>query len=459
MPFERQTSLARRLLSGSLWVVGARIIGALSTILVNVLLARRLAPEDFGDFVVICSVATAASLFAMFGLNSAVVRFVADQLARGNRTAAREVLHLCLRLAALMTAAVAVTVLLGMYGWGSVYLKVADPGYVACLTACALALLAFCNLGAAALRSLGEMSYSSLLGGQAGGGPLGSAIFLATVCGLTIATQMSLISALTAYVASFGVVLVVGGFWLSSTASTVFTDGGRQPEVQAPSPQISASALLTTCFPMLLVQVLAAVARQGGLWVAGASCSSDEMALYAGATRAILLVAIPLSLINLSVMSFIPQLRAQGRLPELEHVLRISAGWAAIPSFAALLAFTIAPAPILELFLGPYYRGAAGIVALMSFGQFVFVWAGSSELTLVLSGHARAAATVNAVAAIVVIAGGTILARQYGAQGLAGLVAAVVAGQSLSQWLLARRLVGIWTHATLLPWRSTAHLR
>jgi hypothetical protein len=58
------------------------------------------------------------------------------------------------------------------------------------------------------------------------------------------------------------------------------------------------------------------------------------------------------------------------------------------------------------------------------------------------------------VAACSIAGAGPLIARQFGATGIAALAAAVIAGQSLAQWVLARRLVGVWTHAMLCPWRS-----
>jgi O-antigen/teichoic acid export membrane protein len=350
-------------------------------------------------------------------------------------------------------------VLTGIYCFTGPFLHLAHPGRIALLTAMAVAFQAFCNLSAAALRGLGEMRYSSLLGGQGGVvGPLANTLFLVAIAGLAAIWQLSLSGTLAAYVCCFGAVMAMGGVWLVRTASAVL--GTRASNRQALSaPPLRATTLLVTCCPMLLVQVLAVIAKQGGLWVAGGSCPADELALYAGANRAIQLVSIPLSLVNLSVMAFIPQLRTEGRLPELQQILRISAGWAAIPSFLALLAFVIAPAPILEVFLGPFYRQAAVLLSILSLGQFILVWVGSSELTLVLSGHARTAAVVNATTACTLVIGGPLVARQFGVVGLAVLAALVIGSQSLAQWLLARRLVGVWTHATLCPWRKMNSIR
>jgi O-antigen/teichoic acid export membrane protein len=448
-----RANLWQRLLSGGLWVVGARFFGVTSTVLANAVLARQIAPEAFGDFVVVCSIANAASLVAIFGMNSGVVRFVAEQLAHDNRTGARHVLRLCYRLAAYAIFVTTLVVFVGMYISRGHFLSLARPTQIAVLTACALAIQAFGNLNAAALRGLGEMRYSSVLGGQAGAvGPMANSLFLVLVAGFAWITQMTLIGVVSAYVAALAIGLVVGSGWLLRTASSVLGPRESNP-IAAESAPTSAWTILAACLPMLLVQILSVASKQGGVWVAGAACSPQELALYAGANRAIQLVGIPLSLINLSVMAFIPQLRMQGRLRELERILRVSAGWAAIPSFLALLAFLLAPAQILEIFLGPKYRGAAGLLSILSLGQFVLVWVGCSELVLVLSGHARSAAVANAVAACTILAGGPLVTQLYGSSGLAVLASAVIVGQGLAQWILTRTLLRISTHATFFPWR------
>jgi O-antigen/teichoic acid export membrane protein len=355
-------------------------------------------------------------------------------------------------LAAAVTVCVALAVFVGMCVWGSSALKLDQPGLIALLTAGALSLLAFYNLSAAALRGLGEIRFSSLIGGQQGGGPLGNVVFLLAVLGSTAYAHLSLKWALLAYVVSFGIALTAAAICLSRAAAATFASASTGLQNSAITP-LTLRYAVVTCLPALLVQVLNSIVRQGDLWVAGAFCSGAELALYAGASRAIQLVSIPLGLINLSVMSFIPQYRTQGRMRELEHVLQTTAGWAAIPSFLALLLYLFAPAPTLELFLGPYYRDAAGLLSILSLGQFALVWVGSAELTLVLSGRERPAAAVNAIAAGAIIACGPAVARVHGATGLALLSATIVAGQSLTQWLLARKLLGIWTHASGFPWR------
>jgi O-antigen/teichoic acid export membrane protein len=181
--------------------------------------------------------------------------------------------------------------------------------------------------------------------------------------------------------------------------------------------------------------------------------------LYAGAIRAIQLVGIPLSFVNLSVMGFIPQLRMQNRLADLERVLRVGAGWAAIPSFCALLLFLCAPGPVLALFLGEEFRAGAVLLSILSIGQFALVWVGCSELTLVLSGKARAAAVINVVSSSTILIGGYFVALAFGVTGLAILASSVLTAQCVCQWLLARRLIGVWTHATWLPWRMMRRMQ
>ncbi|HVW01952.1 MAG TPA: MATE family efflux transporter, partial [Planctomycetaceae bacterium] len=388
--------------------------------------------------------------------NSAVVRFVGEELASENRRGARHVLWLCYRLALGTTLVTAAVVCGGICLAGDHFLELTDFARIALMTACTLSLQGFCNLSAAALRGMGEMRYSSILGGQGGVvGPFANSLFLVLVVAAAACTRLTLESTLVLYVASFAVVLTIGSIWVWRTAATVFAE----PTATDSAALLTATTLLTACLPMMLVQILSVFAKQGALWVAGATCTPQELALYAGANRAIQLVGIPLSFVNLSVMGFIPQLRMQGRLADLERVLRIAAGWAAIPSFLALVLFLCAPGPVLELFLGEKYRDAALLLSILSFGQFALVWVGCSETTLVLSGHARSAAVINIVSSSTILVGGYFVASSLGITALAILAAAVLTGQCIAQWLLARQLVGVWTHAAAKPWRLMQRMR
>jgi O-antigen/teichoic acid export membrane protein len=158
-------------------------------------------------------------------------------------------------------------------------------------------------------------------------------------------------------------------------------------------------------------------------------------------------------------MGFIPQLRMQNRLADLERVLRVGAGWAAIPSFCALLLFLCVPGPVLGVFLGPEFRDAAALLSILSVGQFALVWVGCSEQTLMLSGQARAAAVVNVISSSTILIGGYFVADPSDMTGLAILASSVLTAQCLCQWLLARRLIGVWTHATWLPWRMMRRMQ
>ena len=69
---------------GAAWVILVRIVGIGITMLVNIVLARWLSPEDFGDFLLLCNVMSLASMLAMMGLNAALVRFISESLGQGD---------------------------------------------------------------------------------------------------------------------------------------------------------------------------------------------------------------------------------------------------------------------------------------------------------------------------------------------------------------------------------------
>ena len=71
-----------------------------------------------------------------------------------------------------------------------------------------------------------------------------------------------------------------------------------------------------------------------------------------------------------------------------------------------------------------------------------------------MTGHQMGSLIVNLMAALGLATIGTWAARHFGIVGLSIASSTVIMAQSLSMWLLAKKLVGVWTHPFLRPWRS-----
>jgi O-antigen/teichoic acid export membrane protein len=112
--------------------------------------------------------------------------------------------------------------------------------------------------------------------------------------------------------------------------------------------------------------------------------------------------------------------------------------------------------PILSLLYGDYYRAAAWPLASLAIGQICLAAAGSAHCALLMTGQQLKALWVNALAALALIFAGSWAARHFGIAGLAAVSALVVSIESCVLTLLARRLLGVWTHVDpRLDWSGT----
>jgi O-antigen/teichoic acid export membrane protein len=430
---------------GAAWVVGSRILGILATLVAQIALARLLPPAEFGGFTLLVSVAAFAGGVAAMGLNGAMMRFVPESLAQGNPRRAADALRMGYGLAVLgwmiVGAAVVIswpqlTNWLGLPAYGSLLLFVVGS----------LGALALMNLTADSLRSLHELRFASLLSGGQTGGLLSNLLFLVVFAGVSIFVTPTLKMALYVSVGTMLAALVVGAFALMFTARDRFSSYEVWKNAQLP--RLGFRTLLGMCLPLMLVQCVTFAALQADLWIAGAEAPHDQLALYGAARRLMLVIVMPLQMVNFLVMGSIAELKVQGRLQDLERLLRQTAGVAAVPSIMALCIMLVAGRPILEIVFGGFYSDAALPLAFLCVGQMVLTWAGSSHCALLMTGHQNSALAVNSVAAAALILAGSVAIRHFGITGLAASTATVVAIENIVLVLLARKLVGVWTHVS-----------
>jgi O-antigen/teichoic acid export membrane protein len=415
--------------------------------LVNFVLARWLSPADFGSFLLLSSVLALASLLAMLGLNTALVRYVAESLGHQDIARARRSLRLVAAVAAVSVTSVACLTTLVFSLADTRLLGLPSTTGLIPMAVTSLVLLALLQLIAEACRSLHEIRLASLLSGGQTGGLLSNLVFLLLIAAAVVLAKPSFSTAVALNMAAMLLslpVAVVGLVW--ATRQRLGTD-----QQQATSAPLPVRSLLGFSTSMLAIQLLTFATTQADLWIAGICCPHDQLALYGAARRLVLLVALPLQMMNLAVMASIAELVGQRRLGDLEHLLRSSALLAAVPAVPIIAALLLWGGPILELTFGPFFRQAAAPLGILAVGQLFLVGVGSSGGALEMSGNHHASLVVNSLTTVALLIVGTWAAWRFGITGLATASACVIAAQSLALWLLAKRIVGVWTHPQYRP--------
>lgn len=437
-----------------MWVALGRALGIGANVVVSFVLARMLRPADFGAFGLLISIVATSSVAAMCGLNLGVVRFLAESIAANDSSRVRQVLRLSVKIAGVTSVAVSLILLASLFLGLPGFEDLQRPALVFSLAAGSVACLAGNNMLAAMLRGFEEQRLASFLGGLQNGGPLGAGLFLLLLVTIGWHLSRSLETSLALYLVAYAVCLPIGLLWLRNT---VRQSSNLAPEQTPESglPEFTPRVALSVGVPLMLTQVLNLATRESDLWIAGSFSEHGDLALYVAARRIVQTVAVPLGLVNLSVIAMIPGLWSQGRTRELQAVLQTSANVAGAISAACLLVIFIAPGLTLELLFGDYYRQATVPLLILCLGQFVFTVTGACGMVLMMTGYERCALWINSIATCVIVAGGPYVTRTWGINGLAALSSTVIALQNIAQWLLVHHLLGIWTHA----WPSWGHLK
>ncbi len=156
----------------------------------------------------------------------------------------------------------------------------------------------------------------------------------------------------------------------------------------------------------------------------------------------------PLQMVNLTIMSSIPELFVQGRIADLQRLLRLAAATAAAPTLACLVIVLWRPAWTLGVVFGPYYSQGASLLLVLALGQIGLRGGRQLHSDVVDDRPPARWALANqfdqcggagdwrtAGDTLVRPAGAGGRRKRYRQQPRCGL-----------HWIATRRLLGVWTH-------------
>jgi O-antigen/teichoic acid export membrane protein len=427
-------------LSALVWFAISYGVAIGGYLLLNASASRLLSPALFGYFVVAMTAATVVGQLGLMGVHRAGLREAA-QLAEGDdegllllRRGVRAVLVLALPLAGFVSGAVAFA-LADDYDTSTRWL-------VGIGMALMVVLGGQQKLWANYLRGFGDIKFASLLEGRSGGA-------------LVAALQAIGLLALLRWRpdAGIGVALLVVGLGFVLPVLGAARRVTRRWRHVRPRGHVFADfgLVLRRDWRFATNQVAAYLNATVEIWIAGLVLSSLDTSLYSAAQRLALLLAVPLTSIQVVFAPVTARMLASGDTRTLERLLRTGGTIAALVTAVAWVPMLVAPGPLLDFVFGPAFDGAATVLFLLTVGSIANVLSGLCGTALTMSHHEGSVAAVQVVACVTRIAAGFAAAVIWGLDGLGATAAIVTVAMYFAMWRLARVRLGLRTELTLRP--------
>lgn len=427
----QKRKLSYRLVSGSFWAVLGKVLGAVTGLLINSILARLITPADMGRYFLIISFVTAAVFLVQFGAQQFVVRNIAAALVGQDRAKeSSAVIWSVLRFG--FVNALVVYVVLIMSGF---LIPVRE---LLGISSVVVALGAFLVAG----RALNGLIVESLRGLHD--------IKNASIFRLAAANIFTLIGLIMFWIVqsrpNLEEILLVTCIAAFLSLAGAWNILGKRLSARREVVMLGIKPLAIMGIPLFITSISTFLFSQADLWVVGTMIGADAAGIYGAAVRLVQLIYIPLLITNAVLPPIISELWMQDRIPQLERVIRGMGTIAGIPAVIILTAFIIWAPELLHLVYGEFYAAGKMVLIVVSIGYMFNALSGSAQVLLIMAGYDRLTMAINVLFGTLLVLSLLVVVPIFGINGAAAVTGAALALQAFTTWFVARRVTGIYTH-------------
>jgi len=420
----------QKFLKGGAWSLFVRTFAELSTLLISMIIARLLAPEQVGVYFLISSMVSVLVVFSLFGLNITVVRLISAASALGNGGEVRDTVVKS-RWTALASSLVVASFL---YFVGLQFLAehVFDSGAIydlRLLISIWVVLWTAESLNAEIFRGFQQFHLAVMFKRFAP-----NALILAI-------SAVVFISNIDIDLHEYLNIVLFG--WLCSVVLSSILLRNRFSETNGEG-ELSLQKLISTSLPLWFTGFITFTLPRLDLWVLAAFDSAASLAQYGAAARLAFIIAVPLFVIQAVVPALIAEAHSQGRKQHLERGLRSAAALAFYPAVGLCAVYFLFGDYLLAFVFGDYYTDAFIILKILTIGILVRTFAASSQSVLTMTGHGRTAMMISIFSGALMVLGCIYAGQNYGMTGIAIAASSGISLQYLLNFLFARKHVGIW---------------
>lgn len=402
-------------------IISIRVLGAGAAFALNVFIARQLPQDQAGLFYLAIAFVSVLSSIGMFGMNTAVLRFISPAASSGDWPSVNGIFVRAGTISACLLGAFSLFTFLMSAPIAALFHK---PQLSQVLSAVSPGIF---FVGASifvshCLAARLETSKSILV--LSVGIPIGALLLV-----LVFKTR-SAVSAGLLYSVSSSVTLALGlAWWITGLPNRKIAT-------------FQTRKILSSGAALWMVTVMGQAVQWSSQFVAGYWLQAGELAEFSVAQRTAMLISFALIAVNMIVAPLYATTYAQGKIEDLERLVRKVMLCTAAVSAPPLAFLCLFPHVVLEIF-GSQFTSASTCLVIMSLGQFLNLVLGSAGYLLTVTGHEKALRNLVFVSGPSAVILSVLLVPKFGAIGASVAVALSVAMQSILTIIAVKKSIGL----------------
>ena len=420
----------KEIIKGSIIFFNLRILGMMAFYAFTLLVTRTLGASAWGIFALCLTVLQITSVVGRLGLDTALLRFIAQYNAQGKGATARSIYFKSVSLVIPFSLFLSVALyflapVLSAKVFGKEYLT----PYIRLMTFTVVPFVLLC-INSESLRAFKKIKeytiFQSLL-------PFLIALFSLEFffAYLHIRTTEAVIYA---YIIGIGVAFLLSSAFLR----------GEFVKANGTKENVSLKHILSVSFPMLMSSSLFMIMSWTDMIMLGMWRTPEEVGIYNVAVRLSMITSFTLTAINSIAAPKFAEFWGRGDLEGLKRVAQQSTKLIFWTSAPVLILYLIFPEWFMGLF-GEEFRNGSLVLVILTMGQFINAVSGSVGYILQMTGRQKAFQNVILMATFINIVLNALLIPKHGIYGAATANFFAVSFANIVPFLLVKLYYGFYT--------------
>lgn len=401
----------------------------------QVVLARMYGPAQLGFYVLGTTMIWLASILSQFGVDTGIVRYVAQYRAEGDESRVRGTILLGLSATFMMSLAIASAIFLGAgFLADNVYHKPFMESVLKVFSV-SLPLFTLMNMIVFALGGFQTLSGAHKYGTYVRQLIQPGANLVLIIVFYFLGARV--LGAAASYVISMALGALIGLYYLRRVFPKLLES--RAPAVFEPR------ALLTVSGPMVVANVMPYLGTWTAITALGIFSTPADVGIYNAAARTGTLSVLVLYGFSGIFSPIVSNLYKQGLLDHLGYLYKDVSRWSFASSLAVFLLTVFLGKDIMAIFGREFISGWTALL-LISGAQLFSSSVGLTARVLAMTGHQRTVMLATVGSTVLGIIATVALVPTYGIFGAAVATAATIVCSNTATLLAVKRLHGLWPY-------------